>query len=280
MQKHFAVIGHPIGHTMSPFLHKKMFSLRKIDATYEALPIPPEELKASIPLLKTYDGFNVTIPHKESVLKFMSQLGESATLYRAVNTVVNRDGLFIGHSTDAEGFTAALELEDIPLKGSVLICGSGGVSRTMATECLRAGCKVTFAVRPTSLPKAGLLAEELGKRFNTVVCCLSLLDITGEYDLAINGTSVGMHPHSDATVLTENQLKKISYVFDAVYNPENTKLVDLARKVGVKKAISGMGMLVLQAAKSEEHWLGVTFTKQEILELISQANAEMRRIFL
>ncbi len=280
MQKHFAVIGYPIGHTMSPFLHRKMFDLRQIDATYEALSVSPEELKQAFPLLKKYSGFNVTIPHKEAILPLMDRLGDSAARYHAVNTVVNKDGTFIGHSTDADGFTAALTLEDIPLKGKVLICGSGGVSRTIATECLFAGCEVTFTVRPTSLTKAKVLADELGKRFNKAVSSISLLDVCGEYDIAVNGTSVGMHPNSDAAVLTEKQLENISYLFDAVYNPENTRLVELARKVGVKKAISGMGMLVMQAAKAEEHWLGVTFTKEELLNLIAEANAEMRRIFL
>lgn len=278
MKKRFAVIGFPLGHTMSPFIHNRMFKLNNINADYEAILTPPEKLGNTVALLRDYDGFNVTIPHKEGVFKLVDELSDSALTYSAVNTVANKNGKLIGYSTDAEGFSAALELENIPLSGRVLILGCGGVSRTIATECLNRGCEVTLAARKQSMHKAYTLSEEFKNRFNKKTDCIAIEDICEGYDLAVNGTPVGMYPKTDESVLNENQLKNIKYLFDSVYNPENTALVSLARSLGIK-AISGMGMLVMQAAKAEEHWLGVTFKAEDIKQLIADSNNEMRRIF-
>lgn len=278
MKKRFAVIGYPLGHTMSPFIHERMFALSHVDASYEAISTPPDQLAETVENLRAYDGFNITIPHKQAIIPMLEELGESAEIYRAVNTVANRDGRLIGHSTDADGFTAALALEDIPLSGHVLVCGAGGVSRTIATECIRSGCQITFAVQEADLASAEGLCRELSQRFSAKVSCKPLAEVNEGYDLAVNGTPVGMYPNTDAAVLTEAQLKNIPYLFDAVYNPEDTKLVQLARSVGAK-AISGMGMLVMQAAKAQEHWYGAVFEKEAMRQLVADANAEMRRLF-
>lgn len=278
MKKRFAVIGYPLKHTMSPFVHNRMFELNNIKGEYEALLTPPEKLTDTIALLREYDGFNITIPHKESMTKLVDELSESALIYNAVNTVANKNGRLIGYSTDAEGFAAALELENIPLSGRVLILGCGGVSRTIATECIRRGCEVTLAARKQSMHKAVTLSNDLKNKFSKSTDCIAIEDICESYDLAVNGTPVGMYPNKNESVLSENQLKNIKYVFDSVYNPENTALVNLARSLGIK-AVSGMGMLVMQAAKAEEHWYGATFKKEDMKQLIADANDEMRRIF-
>ena len=278
MKMRFAVIGFPLKHTMSPFIHKRMFALNNIDAEYEAILTPPEKLAETVALLKNYNGFNITIPHKESLLGLVDEPSPSALTYGAVNTVKNKNGKLIGYSTDAEGFSAALELENIPISGRVLILGCGGVSRTIATECINRGCDVTLAARKQSMHKAFALSEDLKNRFNKNTTCIAIEDICENYDLAVNGTPVGMYPKTNDSVLNKNQLKNIKYLFDSVYNPENTALVSLAKSLGVK-AISGMGMLVMQAAKAQEHWFGVTFKKEDMKNLIADANEEMRRIF-
>ncbi len=279
MKKHFAVIGYPLGHTMSPFIHARLFALQGIDATYEAISTHPDSLAETVAYLKTnFDGFNITIPHKQTILPFLDEWGETAKLYRAVNTVAIQNGRLIGHSTDADGFAAALSLSDIPLTGSVLICGAGGVARTIATECLRRGCSVTFAVQPSDLVGATALAEELQLKYQQPVYSLPLSQVNGVYNLAVNGTPVGMFPKTNASPLTEAQLANISFVFDAVYNPEHTRLVQYANAMG-KTAVSGMSMLVMQAAKAQEHWFGSSFNKEDMKQLVADANAEMRRLF-
>lgn len=278
MKKRYAVIGYPLGHTMSPFIHNRLFSLSGISALYEAIETPPENLNQTIDLLKKYDGFNITIPHKSAVLPFLNEVTPEGALYGAVNTVKVCGDRLIGHSTDAEGFLGALSIAGIPLKGDVLILGCGGASRTIATECLKKGLNITLAVRQSSKAKATALITELEARFGKRVHCTDILAPVGEFSLAVNCTPVGMHPTPDESPLTAAQLKNIACVFDAVYNPEDTTLIKTARALG-KKAVSGMGMLVMQAAKAHEFWYGATFSEQDILRLIKDANHEMRRLF-
>ena len=278
MKKRFAVIGYPLKHTMSPFIHNRMFRLNGLEGEYDAILTPPEKLNETVALLREYDGFNITIPHKESMLSLVDELSDSAVTYGAVNTVANKNGRLIGYSTDAEGFASALEVENIPLSGKVLILGCGGVSRTIATECLLRGCEVTLAARKQSMHKAFALSDDFKKNLNKNTSCIAIQDIRESYDLVINGTPIGMYPNMEVSVLNEAQLKNVKYLFDSVYNPENTALVRLARSLGIK-AVSGMGMLVMQAAKAQEHWYGATFKKDAIKQLIADSNDEMRRIF-
>lgn len=276
--KKFAVIGYPLGHTMSPFIHKKLFELSGIDATYEAFETHPDLLKDRVEFLKGYDGFNITIPHKETIINLIDSLGESAKIYNAVNTVCNKNGLLTGHSTDAAGFTSALQIEDIPLSGSVLILGSGGVARTIATECALHNCSVTFAVRDADLKRAKELAFDLKERFTTAADVISLEDVDGSYDIAVNGTPLGMYPNENSSALSREQMKNITYFFDAVYNPEETLFIKTARSLG-KKAVSGMGMLVMQAANAHRYWYGAAFKNEDMKNLITLSNQEMRRLF-
>lgn len=278
MKKKFGLIGYPLGHTMSPFIHKHLFEITKTDATYEAIETPPEKLKEQIDYLRSFDGFNITIPHKEAVIPLLSSLSESATLYGAVNTVCCKNGLLTGHSTDAYGFSAALKLAEIPLSGKVLILGCGGVARTIATECALNGCEVTIAVRPSSILKAKALIFDLKERFTTTAEVITPNEITGEYTLAVNGTPLGMYPNIHSSPLSLKQMEGIKYFFDAVYNPEDTQFIKTAQSLG-KKAVSGMGMLVLQAAKAHQHWYGAKFEPEDIARLIALSNKEMRRLF-
>ena len=278
MVKKFAVIGHPISHTMSPFIHTRLFGLRNIDVEYLTLDIEPEQLAGEISgCLAPLTGYNVTIPHKENIIPHLNEIHESAKKYNAVNCVINKDGRLYGYSTDAYGFTRALESAGVKLSGRVLVLGAGGAARTLAREAADNGCDITIAVRESDYEKAnqlkGWLVENGGKA-NVKL----LNDITGEFDLCINATPVGMYPNTDAAVLTEEQLSHCKALFDAVYNPERTKLIRMAENLGIK-AVGGMAMLVWQAAKAHEYWYGAVFTVNEIEEIIAAANKGMERIF-
>ena len=108
--KHYAVIGHPIGHTMSPFIHKRLFALAGVDADYTALDIAPERLEAEYrDTLKKLDGYNITIPHKQAIIPYLDALDDKAQMYGSVNTVRNRDGQAKGFTTDPDGFIKAVE---------------------------------------------------------------------------------------------------------------------------------------------------------------------------
>lgn len=278
----YALIGYPLGHTMSPFIHKKLFALSgRVGADYTTLEIPPEHLSEEIPmLLRQYRGFNVTIPHKINVIPFLSGLDETASRYGAVN-VVKCGASSMGYNTDVIGFLRSIEMLGTSLgAGPVLVLGCGGVGRMMAAESLYQGApSLTFAVREADLSAAeALKAELLLKQPGAKLSVTTLDRITGEYHLIINATPVGMYPRADACPVSAEDVQRGRFVFDAVYNPVETKLVRLARERGLP-AMTGAAMLVWQAAAAQEIWNGVTFRTEDIAEIIRQTQDAVREQF-
>ena len=276
MQKKYAVIGHPIGHTMSPFIHKKLFELAGVDAEYSVIDIAPENMEREYnEVLKTLDGYNITIPHKQAIIPFLDSLDDKARLYGSVNTVSNRDGFSKGYTTDPDGFLKALEYADIPLCGNVVILGCGGVARTMAYEALFKGADLKFAVREKSVEKAQKLVSEIKENFKDCKIGVCTLDeLSGAIDTLINATPVGMSPKTEYMPVDENVLKNCANVFDAIYNPLDTLLIKTARKNG-SNAEGGMSMLVWQAAVAQYHWNGSEFNTEDIEKLCAEASEEL-----
>ena len=145
--KKFAVIGHPIGHTMSPFIHTRLFELQGVKAEYTKLDIAPENLEYEFKnTLSKLDGFNITIPHKQAVIPFLDEIDAKAEMYGSVNTVSNKNGISKGYTTDPDGFLKALDAAGIMLNGRIVIIGCGGVARTMAYEVVLKKQPLLFAV--------------------------------------------------------------------------------------------------------------------------------------
>lgn len=279
MKKRYAVIGHPIGHTMSPFIHSRLFALAGIDAEYGVMDIAPEQLAENVPALKQLDGFNITIPHKQAIIPHLNTLDRTAQLYGSVNTVKTEDGLSAGYTTDPDGFLIALQKGGVPLAGRVVIVGTGGVARTMAYECCIAGCSTTLAVRREDLSDAARLAGELLSNLHTAAISTCLLEhLCDPIDLLVNATPVGMYPHTDAMPVEEHILKNSANVFDAVYNPLDTKLLKAARANG-SKAIGGMPMLVWQAVASHKIWDGSEYRQEDIDQLCEDSSKELQKQF-
>lgn len=282
----FAVIGHPIAHTMSPFIHSCLFSLAGYGAaSYRVMDIAPEDLESFLPRLRELSGFNITIPHKQAIIPYLDDLDKKAAFFHSVNTVKNENGRLIGFTTDGAGFTKALESAGVSLYGRIAILGAGGVSRVMAFEALETAQApdITIAVREHSLPAAQALCKELTavlqKQGRGGRLSVSLLDaISGDFDLLVNGTPVGMYPHVDASPVSAEVLARCAAVFDAVYNPDETLLLRLAKQNGAK-AIGGMRMLVGQAAAAQEIWYNASFRDADIDALCRDAVKEMERIF-
>ena len=265
--KDFALIGYPLGHSMSGIIHKELFKAAKIEGAYSLTEIKPEALENELENLKRLCGFNVTIPHKTNIIPFLDALSPKAQLFGAVNTVDNKNGVLTGHNTDCTGFLKALSSADIELGGRVLICGCGGVSRMFAFESALAGCDITFAVRKESLEKCKILSDELETKLS-VKCRVAFLDNAGEgYDLIINGTPVGMYPNVGVSPLGEETVASSKAVFDSIYNPNETLLLSYARQVGIKHQ-NGLSMLVWQAAAAQEIWNGVKFEDEDVDKII------------
>ena len=271
----YALTGHPLGHTMSPFIHSRLFALTHRNAEYSVCDRPVDSFKDAFDSeLSRLNGFNVTIPHKQTIIPLLDRLDSEAEFYGAVNCVACGEEK-VGYNTDAYGFLAALDSAGISLAGRVLVLGNGGAARTVAFEAARRGCQITVASRSD---KGQALAKELERRLGCEIEVLRFSQITGGYDLVVNATPVGMYPYTDECVLEKEQLRGSKALMDLIYNPRKTKLVSHAEELGLKVA-QGMEMLVQQAARAHEIWYGATFEPQSISEVVADANAYLERHF-
>lgn len=274
----YALIGHPLGHSMSPFIHKRFFELSGKNESYELFDIAPETLKTEFQTaIEKYNGLNVTIPHKTDVIPLVDSLHESAARYNAVNCIAKENGKLIGYNTDCIGF-----LRSVPekaLSGKFLLSGCGGAGRMMALEAAAHGADITIAIKSFSAQQAEILTKEINEKFpNVNIKTVDLDNVTGKFDLFANATPVGMYPNVNECPVSEQVIANCENIFDAVYNPEETLLIKKAKEMG-KNAVGGMSMLVLQAAAAHEIWYGGSFTKEQTDMIIKEASAEMTKKF-
>ena len=264
----FALIGHPLGHSMSPLIHEKLFALSGLDDTsYELIDIAPEDIADSRGLLETLRGLNVTIPHKQAVIPLVDELAESAQRYNSVNCISSDGGKLVGYNTDCDGFLRSAEL--LPIGGNVAILGCGGVGRMIAIETALHGGNITLAVIPQDVKTAQLLmAEILAKCSGASVRIADIASLDGSFDLLINATPVGMYPKVNACAVSDKVIENSLSVFDVIYNPTETLLMKKARALG-KTAVGGASMLVYQAVKAHEIWYGGKFAAEDISGIIS-----------
>lgn len=276
--KKYGLIGHPLGHSMSPFIHKRLFDESGRNAEYRLIDISPEDMSAKLPgLLESYDGLNVTIPHKVPVIEYLDSLDESAERYNSVNCICRKNGRLTGFNTDCDGFLRSVPKKN--LGGRVLLLGCGGVGRMMAIEAARHGGNVTMAVIPEAYKIADDLTAEVKEKISGAEISITSMDsISGEFDLLINATPVGMYPKTDACPVSREIIGRCGAVFDAVYNPVKTKLIQFAEEMGIT-AVGGMSMLVLQAVSAHEIWDGDSYTDEQINKIISEAAEIVERDF-
>lgn len=275
--KKFALTGYPLGHSMSPLIHKELFKICSIDASYALKEIAPSDLEKGIGELKAFSGFNVTIPHKTAVIPYLDKLSDRASLFGAVNTVDNRDGVLTGYNTDCFGFLKSLEMSGITLGGEVLLCGSGGVSRMFAFESVMAGANLTIAVRDADVEAANMIKQEIWDKLEKEISVITLDEVCKGYDLMINATPVGMYPNVEASILSREQVRKCGAVFDAVYNPVQTKLLSFADEAGIKFS-NGLPMLVWQAAVAQQIWFDTEFSMDDVKKVIEITKRELEKI--
>ena len=278
--EHYSLLGYPLRHTMSPPIHKRLFELAgEYEYEYLIHEIPPEELEDRIPELMNLDGFNITIPHKISIIKYLDELDPSAERYNSVNCVSYKNGIHIGYNTDCDGFLRALAAEDVKLGGKVLQCGCGGVGRMIAIEAVRNGAALTLSLLPGFEDTADPVkkyAEDNG--IDADIKIVHPDEISGSFDILINASPVGMFPKTDACPVSEDVIANCGFVFDVIYNPEVTKLMKTAQEHGIKTA-GGMAMLVWQAVVAHEYWNGSVYDPKDIADLISEMHLLMKESF-
>jgi 3-dehydroquinate dehydratase/shikimate dehydrogenase len=253
----FAVLGDPIGHSLSPLLHNRAFQHHDIDAVYLPIRIPRDSFDESLNALNWLGirGYSVTIPHKSAARNYAHEQDDSVSKIGAANTLYkSADGVWHATNTDCEAAIESVRQglgEGGTLKGkNCIVLGAGGAARAIVYGLLNAGAFVTIANRTNS--KAEQLASELGCQF-----------IRWEHrgkdfrDILINCTPVGMYPEMDNTPFPQNWLGEHTLVFDTIYNPENTLLIKEARERGCK-TVSGLEMFIRQAASQFERFTGLT----------------------
>jgi shikimate dehydrogenase len=265
--KRAGVIGSPLGHTVSPAMFKAAFAAAGIDARYEAWETAPDVLEGRVNSLRGADflGANVTIPHKQAVVPLLDGTTELATKAGAVNTIVHADGKLIGHNTDVTGFARALrEDAGFDAKGKrTMLLGNGGAARAVGLALVEAGAAVIYVVgrQPRKIEQMVLSLKPLTPSGTTISWAYwgdgSYLRSLQEADLVVNCTPIGVAASEGAgqSPLPPDLIEKKTTVFDLVYNPAETPLVLAAKSRGAK-AVSGLGMLVYQAAESFKLWTG------------------------
>ncbi len=248
--------------------------MNQICANYSMFSFPTEQFDEKIAFLKELHGFNITLPHKQTIIKYLDDLDSTAAACGAVNTVKNENGRLVGFNTDGFGFLKGLQMAGIPLCGSVLIYGYGGVARTISYCALEKNCAVTFCTRRGSRFRANGLVLELQEKFGVQIPVIEENEIEGHYDLFVNATPVGMFPNCDKSPLTKEQVDCFDAVFDTIYNPTETLLLKYAKEQG-KRFSNGLSMLVAQAAKAQSIWCDVSFTHEQIKSVTLAAEKKL-----
>lgn len=244
----YGVIGNPIGHSLSPQQLNAAFAACEIDAIY--LPFLVEDLADFVASIVPMGikGFSVTIPHKEQIIKYLDRCDPLAEKIGAVNTVAVRGaGKLYGYNTDYIGVLEALKSR-VRLHGSrVLIVGAGGAARAVAFALAQAGAAVCISARRQK--KAQAIANAV--RGSLIHWGRLRQEF---FDAIVNATPVGMYPFEDQSPLEANDLN-CRLVFDTIYRPRKTKLLQLAERRGIE-TVSGVEMFVAQGAAQFEIWTG------------------------
>ena len=258
MSKTFAVIGDPIDHSLSPNIHSAAFRELNLDCAYIAYRIPKGELEDGIESLRKIkiDGFNVTIPHKIEMMKYLDTMDESCDIIGAVNTVTNDSGILKGYNTDMDGFLDPFKKRNFSVKNlKVLLLGAGGAARAIVAGFAKEHAQsITIANR--TLENANNIAKfsnKIGLNANTVKL-EEIGDAAKNYDVIVNATSVGLKNESSPISLDSISSKTI--VYDIVYMPINTDFLKKAKEKGAT-VIYGYEMLLGQATRAFEIWHGI-----------------------
>ncbi|MFZ5898593.1 MAG: shikimate dehydrogenase [Bacillota bacterium] len=264
-----ALLGHPVGHSLSPAMQNAAFRVVGINAVYVALDVFPGALRDALQGMRAmgFLGANITIPHKEAVMGLVDRLDGGAVAAGAINTVVLRNDELIGYNTDGEGFLRSLAEAGVDPAGmQVLIIGAGGAAKAVTLALARAGVR-NMVITNRTTERAEELAG-LARLRGVQAGVLPWKDVEeasfsgqkafGAAELIIQTTSLGMNPKADAgPPVPAAWFSRGQVVYDLVYNPVYTVFLAKARSAGAR-VVSGLGMLLHQGAASFELWTGVS----------------------
>ncbi len=267
----YAVVGHPISHSLSPIMHQTALDHYGIDADYIALDLPQTSLHEFIPWCNhdNFLGCNITIPYKEAFNEIVDEIDSFAKDVGVINTLVKKDYRLIGYNTDVFGFLEPLKpyLHQLDYTRAIIF-GTGGASKAVKTALDSEGFEELIFVsrRPNQRTINSRHAEIRVVDYN------QWQSFADDAELFINTTPVGMYPKSNETFLRmgEAELFENKICYDLIYNPIETEFLKQSKNYGAE-TINGLDMLIYQGSKSFEYWTGHTFPVDEIRsKLINQ----------
>ncbi len=273
----YGVLGDPIEHTKSPFIHNTLFKQFNINAIYIPIHVNEVCLENAINGLKAQNisGFNVTVPHKKSIIKYLDDISNDALLMGAVNTVKNIQGKLKGYNTDAEGFVRDFKdgLDTNFKDKRVMLFGAGGTARALAVKLASEGIEHLTLVNRTE-QNAKNITELVKNNYGSIVSYIlpdspMLFDQMSQSHIIINTTPSGMSTYLDSTPFNIDYVfDKNQVVYDVVYSPEKTKFLLQAESYGCKTR-NGFGMLINQGVSAFEIWTGKLVSRQMAIELLN-----------
>lgn len=260
--KPFAVLGHPIGHTLSPVMHNASMKKLGFDGIYLALDVHPDRLLEVLPAMAQmgFAGVNLTVPHKEIAFQGLEKLDESAQLFGAANTIEFTDDGLVGHNTDGYGFLKALaeKFEKTVEGDSVFVLGCGGAGRATALQSAAKGAR-SIVLADIDAERVQKLKDEIRGLTPNVEVIQSLekseqIKLCRAADLVVQASPVGMN-QGDPSLLPAAAFREGQRVFDLIYMYPETAFLTTAREAGAEIA-NGLGMLLHQGARAFEIWTG------------------------
>ena len=261
------LLGSPVSHSISPAMHNEAFRQLSLDYVYLAFDVGIENLKTAVDGLRALNvcGFNLTMPNKNAMCKLCDSLSPAAEIIGAVNTIVNDNGYLAGHTTDGTGYMRALKEDGYDIIGKKMtILGAGGAATSVFVQAALDGVSEIsiFSRRSPFWKRAESIIHTLTERTN---CKILLFDYENpdilkreisESAILTNGTSVGMAPNTEQSLITDPTVfHKDLIVSDVIYNPRETQLLKLAREAGCRTQ-NGLYMLLYQGAEAFKLWTG------------------------
>jgi shikimate dehydrogenase len=245
------IFGSPVRHTLSPAMHNAAFQHLGLDIVYVPFEVSPESLKKAVDGIRGLGllGVNVTIPHKENVMRFLDRIDPLARAMGSVNTIVNSGGMLTGHNTDARGFLKDLASNNVKIKGeTIIVIGAGGAGRAVSSALSFFGAGKMMITDKDERKARALSGNIKNAEF------VPFADFTArisEAKIMVNATPIGMHK-GDPSPVEAMFLHKNLFVYDVVYNRKTRLLAD-AQKKGIRHS-DGLGMLLHQGALAFELW--------------------------
>ena len=275
----FGLIGSPVGHSGSPAMYNYSFAHNGLDNAYLAFDIPLDKVEEAVAAIRTFNfgGFNITMPDKAEVCKYLDDISPAAELIGACNTVVvGEDGKLTGHNTDGIGFVRNLHEHGVEVKGKkIVLLGAGGAATAIAAQTsLDGAAKLSmFNIKDEFYAKGEAIIERLHEAVPG--CESSITDLAdaealraavADCDILVNATKVGMKPLDDQTLIDPSMFRSDLVVADTVYNPKETLMIKQAAEAGCAAAVGGIGMLLWQGAAAFKLFTGEEMPTQEVLE--------------